>query len=125
MEGPEGTGLVGFTVDLEGLGADGVGTDGFGADGVGSTSDGGGGGFEGDCFSLDLEGAGPEAEGVGPGDGGGDVAPAAALVPCSRPGTPAKLGAAIPASSTIVSSAVSTAIGNPRVFRLRPTVSPS
>ncbi|MFI1172208.1 hypothetical protein [Streptomyces melanogenes] len=75
---------------------------------------------------MDLDGAGPEAEGDGPGDNDGDGGPASALLPCARPGTPAaKLGAAVPTSSTTVSSVVSTTTGNPCVFRLRPTVSPS
>ncbi|GGP45209.1 hypothetical protein GCM10010278_22430 [Streptomyces melanogenes] len=114
-------GLVGSTVGLVG---DGVGSDGLDTDGLGCSGSGGAeGDFEGGGFSLDLDGAGPEAEGDGPGDNGG---PASALLPCARPGIPAaKLGAAVPASSTTVSSVVSTTTGNPCVFRLRPTVSPS
>ncbi|WHM40362.1 hypothetical protein [Streptomyces sp. BPTC-684] len=105
--------MGGSTVDLEGLGTGGLGD---------FASGGGGGGFEGDGFASDLEGAGPEAEGDGPGGDGGP----ASVVPCARPATPAaKLGATVPASSTTVSSAVSTTTDNPHVFPLRPTASPS
>ncbi|GAA0585814.1 hypothetical protein GCM10010394_13520 [Streptomyces crystallinus] len=136
-----GTGVLGRAEGSADCGFEGLGFvgDGFGDDGfdelgfdVGSTSDGGelfeGEIFEGDGSALDLEGAEPEAEGDGPG-----ASTFAATTPVAlgaAPVTPsAKLGTAVPTSNTTDSTAVSTAvsdtIGNPHVFRLRPTASPS